>query len=101
MELGFLSGAVDKESACQCRGHKRCGFNPWAGKIPWNRKWQPTPVVLPGKFDRWRVLAGYRLWSCKELDTTEHTCKNMLELDNRELVWAGVIHFHSYHYIAT
>ena len=35
-----------KESACQCR---RCGFDPWVGKIPWRRKWQPTPVFLPGK----------------------------------------------------
>ena len=36
----------DKESACQCR---RCGFNCWVGKIPWRRKWQPTPILLPGK----------------------------------------------------
>ena len=34
----LLSG---KETACQCR---RCGFNPWVGKIPWRRKWQPAPV---------------------------------------------------------
>ena len=34
-----------KKSACQCR---RCGFNPWVRKI-WRRKWQPTPVFLPGK----------------------------------------------------
>ena len=30
-----------KESACQCRQHKRCGFDPWVRKIPWSRKWQP------------------------------------------------------------
>ena len=29
---------------------KKCGFHPWVGKIPWSRKWQPTPVFLPGKF---------------------------------------------------
>ena len=39
-----------KESACQCRKHKRCGFDPWVGKIPCSRKWQPAPVFLPGKF---------------------------------------------------
>ena len=38
----WLSG---KESACQCR---RRGFDPWVGKIPWRRKWQPTPVYLLG-----------------------------------------------------
>ena len=35
-----------KESPCQCRRH---GFDPWVGKIRWRRKWQPTPVFLPGK----------------------------------------------------
>ena len=68
---------------------------------PWSRKWQPTPAFLPGNIDRWRILVGCRPWGCKELDTTEHTCKNILELDDRELVWAGVIHFHPYHYIVT
>ena len=29
---------------------KKCGFDPWAGKIPWSRKWQPVPVFLPGEF---------------------------------------------------
>ena len=41
-----LSG---KESACQCRRHKRHGFDPWVGKIPWRRGWQPTPFFLPGE----------------------------------------------------
>ena len=42
------------------------------GKILWRRKWQPTPVFLPGKFHRQRSLAGYRPWSCKDSDITEH-----------------------------
>ena len=46
----------DKESACQC---KRCRFDLWVGKIPWKRKWQPTPVFLPGKSHGQRSLAGY------------------------------------------
>ena len=41
------------------------------GKIPWRRKWQPTPVLLPGKSHGWRSLAGYSPWGCKESDTTE------------------------------
>ena len=40
---------TDKESACQCRRFKRRRFSPWVRKIPWNRKWQPTAVFLPGK----------------------------------------------------
>ena len=46
-------------------------FNPWVGKIPWRRKWQPTPVLLPGKFHGRRILVGYSPWGRKELDTTE------------------------------
>ena len=41
------------------------------GKLPWRRKWQLTPVLLPGKSHGWRSLAGYSAWSCKELDMTE------------------------------
>ena len=47
--MGFPGGASGKEPACQCRRHKRRGFNPWVRKIPWRRKWQSTPVFLPGK----------------------------------------------------
>ena len=36
-------------------------FNPWVGKTPWSRKWQPTTVFLPGKSHRQRSLAGYNL----------------------------------------
>ena len=46
-------------------------FNPWVGKMPWSRKWQPTPVFLPGKFHGQRNLAGYRPWGRKESDMTE------------------------------
>ena len=51
-----------KDSACQCR---RQEFDPWVGKIPWRRKWQPTPVFLPGKSHGQRSLAGYSLWGRK------------------------------------
>ena len=44
---------------------------PWVRKISWRRKWQPTPVLLPGKFHGQRSLAGYSPWGCKESDTTE------------------------------
>ena len=50
----WLSG---KESACQCRG---LGFNSWVRKIPWRRKWQSTPVFLPGKSHGQRSLLGCR-----------------------------------------
>ena len=49
----------------------RPGFDPWVRKIPWRRKWQPTPVLLPGKFLGLRSFVGYRPWDWKELDMTE------------------------------
>ena len=40
-------------------------------KIPWRRKWQPTPALLPGESHGRRSLVGYSPWGCKESDTTE------------------------------
>ena len=67
-----------EESARQCR--KRM-FNPWVMKIPWSRKWQPTPVFLPGKFHGQRSLVIYSPQGNKELNMNEHTLtadKNLL-----------------------
>ena len=50
---------------------RRLWFNPWVRKIPQRRKWQPTPVFLPGELHGLRSLADHSSWSCKELDTTE------------------------------
>ena len=50
---------------------ERDTFDPWLRKIPWRRKWQPTPVLLPGKFRGLRLLVGYSPWGRKESDTTE------------------------------
>ena len=54
-----------KESACQCR---RRVFDPWIGKIPWRRKWQPTPVFLPGASHGQRSLVSYSPLGHKEID---------------------------------
>ena len=70
---GFPGDASGKEPTCQCRKPKRCGFDPWVGKSPWRRKWQPTPVFLPGESHGQRNLVGYSPWGCKESDMTEAT----------------------------
>ena len=64
---GFPWGLSGKESACQCRRHGRCGFNPWVEKIPWRRKWQPTLVFLSGQSHGQRSLVGYSPWNCKSI----------------------------------
>ena len=46
-------------------------FNPWVGKMPWRRKWRPTPVFLPRESHRQRSPADYSPWDLKELDKTK------------------------------
>ena len=52
---------VVKEPACQCRRHKKLGFDPRVWKIPWRRAWQPTPVFLLGESHGQRNLVGIGL----------------------------------------
>ena len=42
-------------------------FDTWVGNILWRRKWQPTPVFLPGESHRGRSLVGYSPQGRKEL----------------------------------
>ena len=72
----WLSG---KESTCQRRRCRRHMFNLWIRKIPWSRKWQPTPVFLPGKSYRQRSLVGYSPWGRKESDMTERLHLTLVE----------------------
>ena len=62
--LKSLHGSVIKEAACQCR---RREFDPWVGKNPWRKKWQPTPVFLPGNSHGQRSLVGYSPWGRKRV----------------------------------
>ena len=50
---------------------RRPGVDPWSRKIPWRRKWQPTPIFWPEESHGQRSLVGCHLWGCTESDTTE------------------------------
>ena len=63
----FMASIISEEFTCQCG---RPGFYHWVEKIPWRRKWQPTPVFLPGELHGQRSLANYSPWGPKESDTT-------------------------------
>ena len=57
------------------------GFNPWVRKIPWRRKWQPTPVCQPGKSHGHRNLVGYSPWDRRRAGhdlVTQHTQRHKL-----------------------
>ena len=57
-----------KASACNVG---EPGLIPGSGRFPWRRKWQPTPVLLPGESHGGRSLVGCSPWGLKELDMTE------------------------------
>ena len=58
-KCGAFLVAQWERSGLLCRRQKRCMLDPCVGKIPWSRKWQLTPVFLPGKFHGQRSLVGY------------------------------------------
>ena len=66
-QANTMINASGKEPACQGRRLKRHRIHPWVRKIPWRRKWQPTPVFLPGKFLGQRSLAGYHPRGCRRV----------------------------------
>ena len=75
----------------QCR---RCGFDPWVGKIPWRRKWQLTLVFLSGESHEQRSLVGESMGSQKSQDMTERLKQQQIT-ENKEtpyilflLLWA-------------
>ena len=72
--------------------HKRCGFNSWVRNILWRRKWQPTPVFLPGESHGQRSLVGYSPWGHKGSDMTEwlSIAQNRSRKVNPKLTSAGI-----------
>ena len=74
--MGLPKWLNGKEPTCQSKKNKRHSFDPWVGKIPWRRKWQPSPVFLPRKSYGQRSLVGYSPWSRKELARTERLSTN-------------------------
>ena len=94
--VGFPGGSVAKDSACQSRRLGTCVFDPWVRKIPWRRKWQPTPAFLPGESHgrgAW-LASGNRVrhtWAASTPGETGQVCQ---ELDVRRSTnhnWAARI----------
>ena len=73
VELVLPIGAVVKNTPANAGDARYAGSIFWVRKIPWNKKRQPIPVLLPGASHGQRSLAGYSAWGCKEPDMTEHT----------------------------
>ena len=87
--MGFPGGSDSKASA---RNAWNMGSIPGSGKSPWRRKWQPTPVFLPGKSHGQRNMVGYSPWGHKESDTIEWLNFHILHYFNSLIVtlsWKG------------
>ena len=65
--ISDFPGGLDGEASAYDAGDP--GSVPGSGKISWRRKWQPTPVFLPGKSHGWKSLVGYSPWDHKESET--------------------------------
>ena len=72
-----------KKTACQHGRHRRCGLDPRVGKIAWRKKWQPTPIFLPGKSHGQRSLAGYSPWGCK-------VGHRLATKQQQQRIWSGI-----------
>ena len=77
-QTGFRKGRGTRDQITNIQGFpgssdgKASAYNAGdLGLIPWRRKWQPTPVFMPGKAHGPRSLVGYSPWGRKELDMTE------------------------------
>ena len=67
---------MEEPARLQSWGRKESDTSEWLHFLSfyssfWRRKWQPTPVFLPGESHGQRGLVGYSLWGCKESDTTK------------------------------
>ena len=75
---GFLGDVTAKEPTYQCRRCKRCRFHPWVRKIPWRRKWQPTPVFSPGEShgqsNLWATVHGVTMSQTRQKQLSMGSC---------------------------
>ena len=70
----------------------RLGFDPWVRKIPWRRKWLPSPVFLPGEAHGQRSLVGYSPWDHRESDMTEPLTLTLMYV----LLYKYIVYKHIY-----
>ena len=70
--IGFHRRCSGKESTCQCRRCKRCGFDLLVRKIPWSRKMETASSILAVKSHGQRNLVSYSPGGCKQPHTMEH-----------------------------
>ena len=82
-------------SARRCRKH---GFDPWVGKLPWKKKWQPTLVFLPGESHGQRSVVsysprGHKSWT----QLSEHAHTYCIRERSNFILLHVAVHFAQHH----
>ena len=80
MNILTLKGGTAVKNLPASTEDKEMGVQSQGQEDPWSKKWQPTPVFLPGESHKQRSLGGYSPWGRKESDSTEHTHVPLLTL---------------------
>ena len=92
--LGASQTALVVKNTPVNAGDKRHRFDPWVGKIPWRRAWQPTPIFLPRESQEQRSLAGDRPCGCRvRHDWSDLLCKQTLKGRVGKVRWVAVVSF--------
>ena len=84
--LNFLCFLLFSLGSKNLRIHSSIHVNPRGTFVHWRRKWQPTPVFLPGESQRWGSLVGCHLWGRTESDTTEATQQQQQQQQGSETI---------------
>ena len=89
-----------KKSAYQCRKHKKHGFHPWVGKIPWRRKWQPHQYsCLENSMDRgawWATVCGVTKWSEMKVTQSFLTLYESMDYTVHRILQARILEWIAY-----
>ena len=86
--LWLPRGPSGKEPTCPHMRYKTLGFDPWLGKIPWRRKWQPVPGFLPGKSHGQKEPGGLQSMGSQEVQcdwASEHVLWRLVQSCIRKL----------------
>ena len=88
---GLPKWCSSKESTCQCSRHRRCRLDPWVGKVPWRREWQPSSSSLAWRIPCTEEPDGLQSKGCKESDAPEHAGRSTQCLESfhavRQRMW--------------
>ena len=96
--LAWKIPRMEESSGLQSMGSLRVGHD-WATSLSlfifmhWRRKWQPTPVFLPGESQGRGSLMGFRLWGRTESDTTEATWQQQQQWEYIISILYNFIHY--------